>query len=75
MVGGYAEGNGDLDSCEQNISGERGWRISQPLPWPLSQSRGVSLLSQFYITGDMSIYRNFQTIIMKPKLLTCKGGQ
>ena len=75
MVGGYAEGNGDLDSCEQNISGESEWRISQPLPWPLSQSRGVSLLSQFYITGDMSIYRNFQTIIMKPKLLTCKGGQ
>ena len=36
---------------ELNIEGEKGWMYGSPLPKPMAWSRGVTVMSQFYITG------------------------
>ena len=43
-----------LDSIEVNVSGEYSWSFGTPLSKPLYESRGVTVMSQFYLTGVIS---------------------
>ena len=52
VAGGY-RGGSYLDSVELNIEGEKGWMYGSPLPKPLAWLRGVTVMSQFYITGKL----------------------
>jgi len=50
VAGGYSYGS-YLDSVELLVDGENGWTYGSPLPKPLMALRGVTVMSQFYITG------------------------
>ena len=56
IVAGGNEGNHNVDSVEINVAGENRWTYGSPLPNKLTQLRGVTLMSQFYITGDLHCY-------------------
>jgi len=54
VVGGYdSNAGGNLDSVEVNVAGENSWRYGNPLAKPLRDLRGVTIMSQFYITGGV----------------------
>merc|ERR1712126_300791 len=40
-----------LASIEVNVNGEYSWSFGTPLSKPLYESRGVTVMSQFYLTG------------------------
>ena len=53
VAGGQAGYGSYLDSVELNVAGERGWTYGSPLPKPLNGPRGVTVMSQFYLTGQL----------------------
>ena len=53
VAGGTNDENAPLDSVELNVAGENGWTFGSPLPNPLIGPRGVTVMSQFYITGEL----------------------
>ena len=42
-----------LDSVELNVAGENGWTYGSPLPKQLWAPRGVTVMSRFYIIGEL----------------------
>ena len=42
-----------LDSVELNVAGENGWTYGFPLPKQLWAPRGVTVMSWFYIIGEL----------------------
>ena len=44
-----------LNTVELNIAGEKTWKFGSPLPVAMDDMRGVTVLSQFYVTGE-SLY-------------------
>ena len=48
MKGGFY-----LDSVELNVAGENGWTYGSPLSRTMIELRGVTVLSQFYILGEL----------------------
>ena len=52
VVGGLDDSHeSNLDSVEVNVAGENSWSYGKPLAKPLRDLRGVTIMSQFYITG------------------------
>ena len=43
-----------LDSVELNVAGENGWTYGFPLPKQLWAPRGVTVMSWFYIIGELA---------------------
>ena len=41
-----------MNIVELNIAGEKNWKLGSPLPVALEGLRGVTVLSQFYVTGE-----------------------
>ena len=41
-----------LNTVELNIAEERSWTFGSPLPDAMYGLRGVTVLSQFYVTGE-----------------------
>ena len=54
MAGGVGDEYNTLDSVELNVAGDNGWTYGSLLPKPMSGSRGVTVMSQFYITGELN---------------------
>ena len=52
VAGGWDNFN-YLDSVEVNVAGENNWSYGTSLPKPLVGLRGVTVMSQFYITGEL----------------------
>ena len=52
VAGGEDEEYNNLDSVELNVAGENGWTFGSPLPKALAGLRGVTVMSQFYVTGE-----------------------
>ena len=52
VAGGYDRLDIRLDSVELNVAGEYSWTTGSPLPRPLTALRGVTIMSQFFITGE-----------------------
>ena len=38
-----------------NVAGEKTWKFGSPLPVAMDSLKGVTVLSQFYVTGE-SLY-------------------
>ena len=57
VAGGRNDFDEQLDSCEVNISGQKGWKIldTAMLPKPMEGLRGVSIYPSFYIVGKFEI--------------------
>ena len=53
VAGGYDDDYNYLDSVEVNVAEQDNWRIGSKLPTALSGLRGVTVMSQFYITGEL----------------------
>ena len=56
-----------LDSVELNVAGENGWTYGFPLPKQLWAPRGVTVMSRFYIIGELH-----HTIVML--IIMSQGG-
>ena len=54
VAGGVGDEYNTLDSVELNVAGDNGWTYGSLLPKPMSGSRGVTVMSQFYITGELN---------------------
>ena len=52
VAGGHYLGSW-LDSVEVNVAEHDNWRFGTKLPTALAGLRGVTVMSQFYITGEL----------------------
>ena len=53
VAGGWNDGSNRLDSVEVNVAEHDDWRLGTKIPTALSGLRGVTVMSQFYITGEL----------------------
>ena len=51
VCGGKSSATDILDTCEQNISGERTWSFTGPLPQPLYGLKGVTIDNRVLFLG------------------------
>ena len=53
VAGGWFGLLNRIDSVELNVVGKNGWTDGSSLPKPLNSPRGVTVMSKFYIIGDL----------------------
>ena len=53
VAGGFDAVFNHLDSVEVNVAGEDNWTYGTKLPRVMNACRGVTVMSQFYITGEL----------------------
>ena len=53
VAGGSDSDHGLLDSVEVNVAGQDNWTYGTKLPRVMNALRGVTVMSQFYITGEL----------------------
>ena len=58
MAGGVGDEYNTLDSVELNVAGENGWTYGSPLSRTMIELQGVTVLSQFYVLGELHHHYN-----------------
>ena len=53
IVAGGWDGSNRLDSVEVNVAEQDNWMYGTKIPTAVSGLRGVTVISQFYITGEL----------------------